>query len=167
MAKKIETNMGEEERWEITPDDLWNPEKMKIVTEYIRREAAKQTPEQILRNHMVGIRFHMEDYLRGENAEEEEMQILDFVKLFLEAMKITQKEMAEYFGMKDSNLYKYLTGERRLNADLVMKLSSFTHTKPELWYQIQIKNELAELKKQRRKMNAYKKYDYLNFKKAG
>lgn len=163
--KKVK-NSSIDPRPEITPEDIFNPEKLKYIQDYIAKEAAKQTPEQKLRNKMLGIQFRMEDYVIGDR-DDQEMQILDVVKLFLEAMKITQKEMAEYFGMKDSNLYKYLTGERRLNADLVMKLSSFTHTKPELWYQVQIKNELAELKKQSRKMNAYKKYDYRNLKKTG
>ena len=67
------------------------------------------------------------------------------------------------FEMKDSNLYKYLIGERKLNPDIVLKLSSFSHTQPELWYYIQTKNELHELGKEKDKINKYKKYNFENF----
>ena len=91
------------------------------------------------------------------------MQILDFVKLILKTLGITQKNLASTFEMKDTNLYKYLIGERRLNSDIVLKLSSFSHTQPELWFNIQIKNELFELRKEKEKIAKYKKYDYRNF----
>ena len=68
--------------------------------------------------------------------------------------------MYELFEMKDSNLYKYLIGERKLNPKLILKLSHFSHTKPEYWIQIQVKNELIELKKEN--TDYYEKYDYRN-----
>ena len=43
----------------------------------------------------------------------------------------SRKELATAFGMRDANLHKYLTGEWKLNPDIVLKLSSFSHTKPE------------------------------------
>jgi antitoxin HigA-1 len=81
----------------------------------------------------------------------------------LKSLKITQRDLAQAFEMRDSNLYKYLIGERKLNTDIVLKLSSFSHTQPELWYYIQTKNELADLFKEKEKINKYKKYEYENF----
>jgi plasmid maintenance system antidote protein VapI len=91
------------------------------------------------------------------------MRLVDFVKLYLKLLKITQRDLASAFEMKDSNLYKYLIGERKLNPDIVLKLSSFSHTQPELWYYIQTKNELHELGKEKDKINKYKKYNFENF----
>jgi len=96
-------------------------------------------------------------YLDNEQVEKE-MQILDFVKLYLKSLGITQEEFATIFKMKSSNLHKYFTSERKLNPDIVMKLSSFSHTQPELWYAIQTKNALSEFKT--KKIGAYKSYDY-------
>jgi plasmid maintenance system antidote protein VapI len=59
-------------------------------------------------------------------------------------------------------LHKYLTGERKLNPEIVLKLSAFSNTKPEHWYRIQVKNELLEMKKEKRKIADYQKYSYRN-----
>ncbi|MBK6372319.1 MAG: hypothetical protein IPF67_03500 [Saprospiraceae bacterium] len=64
--------------------------------------------------------------------------------------------------MQDSNLYKYLKGERKLNVDIVFKLSSFSNTQPELWYYIQTRNELNAVLKEKDRLNSYKKYSYKN-----
>ena len=82
--------------------------------------------------------------------------------MYLKALNLTKKELATYFEMRDSNLHKYLSGERKLNAKLVLKLSTFSHTKPEQWYRVEIKNELIELKKEKANVELYKKYDYRN-----
>lgn len=78
--------------------------------------------------------------------------------MYLKALNITKKELAKYFGMLDSNLHKYLTGKRKLSPEIVLKISSFSRTKPEYWYRIQTKNELIKLKKE--DIKKYDKYDY-------
>jgi hypothetical protein len=49
-----------------------------------------------------------------------------------------------------------------LNADLVLKLSSFSHVDPEYWFRVEVKNELIEIKKEKAKAKDYQKYDYRN-----
>ncbi len=101
----------------------------------------------------------MEDYIEKDDIEENEvLEILDFVKMYLKVLGISKKDLAKYFGMADSNLHKYLTGVRKLNADVVLKISSFSNTKPALWYRVQVKNELVKLEKAR--LEDYEKYDY-------
>ena len=70
--------------------------------------------------------------------------------------------MADLFEMKDSNLHKYLVGERKLNTDLILKLSSFSHLDPEYWIRIEVKNELIEINREKRENRNYSKYDYRN-----
>jgi antitoxin HigA-1 len=158
-AKKHRATRASGNPKEIKESQIWNRDKMNKLREFILSESKKQSPEKKLRNEMLAIKYQMQEYIEKDNIENE-MQILDFVKLYLKALKIKQTEFASNFEMKDSNLFKYLTGERKLNSDIVMKLSSFSHTQPELWYYLQIKNELFELRKEKEKMEKYKKYDY-------
>lgn len=150
---------------ELKPNEIWNKEKINKAKKFILSESKKQSSERILRNDVLSLKYKMQDYIQQDKIEQE-MRILDFVKLYLNLLNITQKELATVFGMKDTNLYKYMIGERKLNPDLVFKLSSFSHTEPELWYHIQIKNELSELRKQKDKIKEYEKYDYKKIKVA-
>ncbi|CAN5868804.1 hypothetical protein BH11BAC7_BH11BAC7_13260 [soil metagenome] len=145
---------------EVKASAIWSEKKMSTLKDYILAKSKRQSPERKLRNELVAIKFQMEDYLEQDKIERE-MRILDFVKLFLKLLNVSQKDLALAFGMKDTNLYKYFTGERKLNSDIVLKLSHFTNTKPELWFHIQVKNELRELRK-KEGLKSYEKYDYKN-----
>ena len=145
---------------EIQVLDIWNDKKRSDVENAILTHLATQSKEAIIANQLLSIRYRLEDYIMSERNDTEVLKILDFVKLYLKVFNLTKKELANYFEMRDSNLHKYLSGERKLNAKLVMKLSTFSHTKPEQWYRIEVKNELIELKKEN--VDYYKKYDYLN-----
>lgn len=143
---------------EVSKNDIWNKDKMKRLRDFIISESEKQSPERKLRNELLSIRYQIEEYINKDQVEKE-MKIIDFVKLYLESLDITQKKLANVFEMNQSNLHKYLKGERRMNPDLACKLSSFSHTKPELWYFVQAKNELLHLKN-RSKAEDYEKYNY-------
>jgi plasmid maintenance system antidote protein VapI len=143
---------------ELKASEIWSDKKMSTLKEYILAKSKKQSPERKLKNELLSIKFQIEDYLEQDKIDRE-MRILDFVKLYLKLLNITQKDLASAFGMKDTNLYKYLTGERKLNSDIVLKLSHFTNTEPELWFHIQVKNELRELRK-KVSLKSYEKYDY-------
>lgn len=146
---------------EAKEPQIWNADKMGKLKEFILKESKKQSPERKLRNELLSIKFQIEDYIQKESIERE-MRIADFVKLYLKLLNITQRQLASAFEMEDSNLYKYLNGERKLNPDIVLKLSSFSHTQPELWYYLQTKNELHELRKGKVKIKEYEKYGYEN-----
>jgi antitoxin HigA-1 len=145
---------------EIQVVDIWNDKKRSDVKNAIFAHLATQSKEEIIANQLLSIRYRLEDYIMSERNDTEFLKVLDFVKLYLKALNLTKKELANYFEMRDSNLHKYLSGERKLNAKLVMKLSTFSHTKPEQWYRVEVKNELIELKKEN--VDYYKKYDYRN-----
>ena len=146
---------------EIQIKDIWNDSKRNRVTNAILSHAAAESKEAILTTKLLSIQYRLEDYIQNED-DNEVLKILDFVKMYLKAFSLTKKELAIYFEMRDSNLHKYLSGERKLNAKLVLKLSTFSHTKPEQWYRVEIKNELIELNKEKINKDYYKKYDYLN-----
>ncbi|MBA4153591.1 helix-turn-helix domain-containing protein [Flavobacterium sp.] len=144
---------------EITIENIWNDKKKSGLKEFISTNSTMQSKERMLTNKLLSIQYKLEDYIQNDN-DEQVLRILDFVKMYLKELRITKKELADYFEMKDSNLHKYFSGERKLNAKVVLKLSTFSHTKPEQWYRVQIKNELKELKKEN--IENYKKYDYRN-----
>lgn len=161
---KIQRNKIEKElvKKELEESPIQKVEKMDQPNRTILSKSKKQSPERKLTSDLLTIKDQMQEYV-DKDPVENEMRIIDFVKFYLKLFNITQRELAAAFEMKDTNLYKYLKGERKLNTDLVLKLSSFTHTPPELWYSIQTKNEMHELRKEKDKLKAYEKYDYKNF----
>jgi plasmid maintenance system antidote protein VapI len=144
---------------EIKTTEIWGKEKKADLKKFITVNSAKQSKERVLTNNLLAIQYKLEDYVQNDN-DEAVIRILDFIKMYLKELQVTKKELAQYFGMKDSNLHKYLSGERKLNAKVVLKISAFSHTKPEHWYSVQVKNELRQLKKEN--LDHYKKYDYRN-----
>lgn len=147
---------------EIQVEDIWNDKKKGDLKKAILTHSSTQSKERILTNRLLSIQYKLEDYIQNESDSTEVLKILDFVKMYLKALNLTKKELADYFEMRDSNLHKYLSGERKLNAKLVLKLSTFSHTKPEQWYRVEVKNELIELNKEKANVEYYKKFDYRN-----
>lgn len=148
---------------EILTNDIWNDEKKVELKKFISAHSSKQSRERKLTNELLSIQYKLEDYIQKENDDDDQvLKILDFVKMYLNALNLTKKKLATYFDMQDSNLQKYLSGERKLNAKIALKLSAFSHTKPEHWYRVQVKNELIELKKEKQNVAEYQKYDYRN-----
>jgi plasmid maintenance system antidote protein VapI len=144
---------------EIFPKDIWNEKKLENINELIKNHSDKESKERKIKNELLSIQYKLEDYIEKEDIKENEiLEILDFVKMYLKALNITKKDLATYFEMRDSNLHKYLTGQRKLNPEVVLKISSFSHTKPEYWYRVQLKNEIVRLKKEKTK--DYEKFDY-------
>ncbi|UZO79991.1 helix-turn-helix domain-containing protein [Aquimarina sp. ERC-38] len=144
---------------EIKPENIWNEEKLNSINTFVKQHSENQSKERKIRNKLLSIQYKLEDYIEKESIDEDKViNILDFIKMYLKVLGITKKDLAKYFGMKDSNLHTYLTGKRKLNPDIVLKISSFSRTNPEYWYRVQVKNELVKLRKQKAK--DYEKYDY-------
>ncbi|WP_276388982.1 helix-turn-helix transcriptional regulator [Eudoraea chungangensis] len=144
---------------EILPKDIWNDDKLNKINEFVKQHSDNQSKERKIRNKLLSIQYKLEDYIERDDIKENELlDILDFVKLYLKVFDISKKDLAKYFGMRDSNLHKYLTGKRKLNSEVVLKISSFSRTKPEYWYRVQVKNEIVKLKTE--DIKKYDKYDY-------
>lgn len=159
MNKKKQTVKDLDVEIGLDQDQEWSKEKLARVKAFIENESKKQSPIQRLENEMLSIQYQMEEYLNN-NTVHQQLDIGDFINQYLKLLKITRRKLADIVEMKDTNLYKYLTGERKLNTDLAMKLSYFFHTPPEIWFNIQTKNQLDELKKKKEHSLKYKRYDY-------
>ena len=145
---------------EILPEQIWNKKKREELRKFIAAESAKQSPEQKLRVELLAIKYKLEDYIE-ENDSKHNLTLVDFIKMYLKVFNVSQKRLATLFEMKDSNLHKYLVGERKLNADLAMKIGAFTHTDPEYWFRLELKNDLSQLRT-KAVIKEYAKYDYVN-----
>ncbi|MCF2489201.1 helix-turn-helix domain-containing protein [Dyadobacter sp. CY347] len=146
---------------EIQLSDIWNDEKRTSLKEFITTHSQKQSKEQKLKNELLAIQFKIEDYISSERVSDP-LRIIDFIKLYLKTLNVSQKKLAELFEMKDSNLHKYLVGERKLNTDILLKLSSFSNLNPEYWLRVEIKNELFEINKEKDHLKYFEKYSYHN-----
>ena len=143
---------------EILPADIWNDKKLIKINKFINDHSEAQSEERKIKNKLLAIQYKLEEYIEKDIEENEVLEILDFVKMYLKALNITKLELANYFEMRDSNLHKYLVGTRKLNPEVVLKISAFSHTNPEHWYRVEIKNELVKLRKEN--TTDYDKYDY-------
>lgn len=146
---------------EIKVSDIWNEDKQKGVKEFMLSHSKKQSAQRKLRNELLGIQYKLEDYIESDKIDQK-LRVLDFVKMYLKVLNVSQKSLARLFEMQESNLHKYLTEDRKLNATMALKLSAFTRTNPEYWLRIEVKNELYEVNKEKEKVKEYKKYDYEN-----
>jgi plasmid maintenance system antidote protein VapI len=144
---------------EVQAAEIWNEDKAAQLKDFVLSHSKKQSKERKLKNELLAIQYQIEDYIANENSAEK-LRVLDFVKMYLKVLNVTQKRLADLFEMQDSNLHKYLIGERKLNAHIALKLSAFSHTEPEYWLRIDVKNELFEITKEKAKMKEYQKYDY-------
>jgi len=148
-------------RKEIKVKDIWNEQKQNDLKNFILSSSEKQSRERKIKNELLSIRFQMEEYIGNDNSDQPIM-MQDYVKMYLKTLHITQRKLAALFEMQSSNLHKYLVGDRRLNSSMILKLSSFTHTSPELWLRLQVKNELIEINREKERSKEYRKYDYEN-----
>lgn len=138
----------------------WSSEEVATLKQQAKTIAQRRSKEQGLKNELMAIQFELEDYLK-EYAESKKLLTLEnAVASYLRVLKIPFKRFAIHLDTTDGNLKKYLNGERRFNTDLALKFGHFFHTRPELWLQLQLKNELLELKKEKQQVRRYEKYDY-------
>lgn len=155
MSKSIKSK-GKKE---IAPEQIWDEKDLDQVRSYLKVHSRNQNIEDRLNIEIKAIQYQIEDYIQSEEVKEIK-PIFVFIKQYLKLLRMTQKEFAEILEVRDANLYKYLKGERKLNADLVFKISAFSHTRPELWFHLETKNTLIALKRNKGTSKKYEKYAF-------
>lgn len=139
-----------------------NSSDYKGLQEAILEHAHKQTPQEKIRYKLASLRFQMERYL----AEQYPGRIIDageFLKKHIDAIGIKNKEFANFIDLEESNLSAILNGRRKINTELGLKLGQVFDTDPNLWFQIQTRNELLRMNNKRTLgKKQYKLEDLLN-----
>lgn len=139
----------------------WSDSKLADMKALIKKESAKRSPEQRLKNELLAIQYQMEEYIEESDERNKKQYDIDsFLSAYLSTLNLNFKKFALSIDTTDGNLKKYLSGKRKFNTDLAMKFGNFFHTSPDLWLKVQLKNELIALKKEQKQVSRYKKYDY-------
>lgn len=97
----------------------------------------------------------MASYVSEKNPSER-IEVGEFLKRHLRAIKVKNKDFASFIEMEESNLSSIIRGRRKINTDLAFKLGALFDLSPDLWLLLQSKNELLGVDKERRIF--YKKY---------
>jgi len=112
---------------------------------FIADKAESQSEEEKLQIELMSLQIMMEDYLEKDITKSQLISTGEFVRLFLEKLNIRQNRFAEYIGIRPSNFNKLLSGDRKINLEVSMMLSSIFKVAPEIWLNIQTKNDLVSL----------------------
>ncbi|MFN8579285.1 MAG: addiction module antidote protein, HigA family [Candidatus Sericytochromatia bacterium] len=135
--------------------DKISDEEYKLIKEKIDSFLETQSPKQKIENRILALKYKMEDYI--EQKEPEKILFVGgLIRELLDIINIKDKTFAEYIGFSKYDFSKLLNGKRKINGDLAIKLGQIFKIKPNLWIEIEIKNELFFLEKE--KKNEYKKY---------
>lgn len=132
-----------------------NSKDFKGLREAIKEHAKKQTPLDRIRYELISLKFQMESYISNEEPSPI-VEVGEFLRKYLKAIKIKNKEFANYIDLEESNLSSIIRGRRKINIDLAFKLGQVFNLNPNLWLLIQSKNELLGIDKKRRM--DYQKY---------
>jgi addiction module HigA family antidote len=110
---------------------------------------------------LLAIKFKMQDYLESEDTE---LKLPgEFLKEYLKTLRIPQTKFAHYIDINPSNLSKLIKGERPINYELAIVLGNIFNNEPMLWIEIQAKNELKKIKRDRTsQFNHYSLKDLIN-----
>jgi antitoxin HigA-1 len=138
----------------------WSEKDIAELKAQSREITRNRSSEQKLKNELMAIRYEMEEYLDNDSPTNKPLTIEKAISDYLEVLNLPFRKFALCLDTTDGNLRKYLSGERKFNKDLALKFASFFHTSPELWLLLQLKNELMELKKEKKQVKRYEKYDY-------
>ena len=120
----------------------------------IRSKVAETSKEVRIKISLLGLKYHMEDYILSNSKE---IEVGSFVKQFINLIEIKQVEFAKYLKLRPSNLSKMLSGERRLTIELALILEKLSNINADLWLRIQNKNEINRIQKSHSKQfNKYR-----------
>ena len=138
----------------------WNAEKLSKTKKLIKDLAAKRSPERVLKNELLAIQYKMEEYTEAdEKSIIKPIPLKTFLQEYLTALNISLRKFAIAIDMNDSNLKKYISGDRKFNADLARKFGRFFHTSPTTWMKVQQIDDLIKLRTEKIDERYYK-YDF-------
>lgn len=136
-----------------------------FLKEQILRESKKQNKRQVAINHLLSLKYQMEDYFQNKNPSQI-ISIGTFLRKFIDVIGLKHNFFAEYIGIDETNFSALLRGRRKINLDIAIKLGKIFNVSPTLWLSIQNKNELLTINENRN--SSYDKYNLDDLlKKAG
>jgi antitoxin HigA-1 len=139
----------------------WSAEKIAQIKAMAKELHANRSAEQILKNEVLSIRYQMEAYADADEKQiSRPVSLVTFLQAYLSVMGLSFRKFATAIEMNDANLKKYISGERKFNADLAKKFGRFFHTSPLTWMKVYQLNDLIQLRSERVEKR-YDKYDFM------
>ena len=142
-----------------------NSSDYKDLQKAVQEHVKKQSFRQKINYELISLKLQIENYVE----EIEPVAIVspgDFLRKYLKAINIKNKEFANYIELEEANLSMIMKGKRKINTELAYKLGQIFNINPNYWLLIQSKNELLLIgNKQKTTLKKYRLNDLLQ--KAG
>lgn len=133
----------------------WTAEEIEAATSAIKKNRLNLTEEERISIKFFAIKLQMKDYLDNP-CPNSKIAAGDFLKKLIKTTGKKNKIFAKYIGLEESNLSSIISGRRKINLDLALKLEQIFEVNPSWWFEIQLKNEFLDL--QKKKKTKRKKY---------
>lgn len=117
-----------------------------VIREYRRQLYEKRSSEEKINDILTGFRFSLKNYADNENPEDI-ILLGQFLNSLLKQIKIKKGVFAEYIDISPRNINKYFNGERKFSIEHALILEKLFKINAELLLEIQLKNELIDVKR--------------------
>lgn len=95
---------------------------------------------------LTGFRFSLKNYVEKEDLKEI-ILLGDFLNLLLQQINVKKGVFAEFIEISPRNINKYFNGERKFSIEHALKLEKLFNINAEVILEVQLKNELIEMKR--------------------
>jgi addiction module HigA family antidote len=133
-----------------------NSTSFKALKEAILDQHKHQSKDEKIDNKLLSLQLQMNAYL-ADTTRTEIRLAGSFLKEFVEALGIKNKDFANYIDCEAANLSALYRGNRKINYDLAIKFGKIFGMKPTVWINIQSKNALLKIKQ--KDVKKYSKYN--------
>ncbi len=154
MKKKIEFDdvIGIDQQKELTKKEH------DLIRKQRRKLFENRSSEDKINDILTGFRFSLKNYAEKESPEKV-ISLGQFLNSLLKQVDIKKSKFAEYIKISPRNINKYINGERKFSIEHALKLEKLFNVQAKLLLEIQLKNELIEMKHSNKG-----KYDNYNLK---
>jgi plasmid maintenance system antidote protein VapI len=114
-----------------------------IIKRIIDARSQSQSEEEVIENHMIGIKFSMNKYL-SDSIKSEVIEAGQFLNDILKVFKIKKNRFAKYIGLSEPNLHAMLRGRRKINNDIAKKIEQIFNIDAQAWLYIETKNDIKK-----------------------
>jgi len=132
-----------------------NSKDYKGLRKAVQEHSKKQDKKERIRYKLISLRLQMDSYIQ-ESSPNEVKSSGYFLKQFLKAIEIKNKEFANFIDIEESNLSAILNGKRKVNTELAFVLELLFNVNANTWLLIQNKNDLLKIQnKEGKKFSRY------------
>jgi len=123
-----------------------NSKDYKGLQAAVLKHSDQQSKHDKIRYKIISLKLQMKTYLAHENPTDLK-SVGSFLKEFIQALALKNKEFASFIELEESNLSSILGGRRKINTELALILGLLFDLDPKIWLAIQNKNELLQMEK--------------------